>query len=144
MGVSLLWDGKPLQLCSWDFVKNQEHGNPVGRQFCDWLMISAQGTEGAVAQFLVDSGQENLENPTLSNILWLLSIVNYWNSNCLDNFLGFFCCFDKIFSQKQFKGERVYLAYTSRLQPIVDEMSQSRTERKWTPVISLFSSFSNS
>jgi len=48
----------------------------VGRQFCDRLTMSAQGAEGKVAQFLVDSGRENLEDPTLSNILGLLSIVN--------------------------------------------------------------------
>lgn len=76
MGASLIWGDKPLQLCSRDFVQNQEHRNPVGRQFCDLLMMSAQGAEGAVAQLLVDSGQENLEDPTLSKIFGLLSIVN--------------------------------------------------------------------
>lgn len=65
MGVNLTWGGEPLQLCSRDSVQNQEHGNPVGRQFCDLLMMSAKGAEGAVAQLLVDSGQENPEDPTL-------------------------------------------------------------------------------
>lgn len=44
-----------------------------GGKYCDLLVMSAEGTRGESGRtHFVDSGLEGLEEPSSSNILWLL------------------------------------------------------------------------